>query len=212
MIKAVIFDLDGVIVSTDELHYLAWKQLADKENILFDGEINNQLRGISRMESLDIILRKSNKSYSQDEKEAMATFKNDIYKESLDILTRNDILPGVSKILDELREKGIKLAIGSSSRNAKKILEKIGLRNFFDAVSDGTNISKSKPHPEVFEKAAEMLGLFNTDCAVVEDAISGIEAAKACHMLAFAVGDAKQSPIKDYDFEDLLKIIELKLI
>lgn len=207
MIKAVIFDLDGVIVSTDTLHYKAWKELAERENIEFDEVINNRLRGVSRMESLEIILEKASKKYNDDEKTEMAAYKNSIYAESLNTLTEADILPNVMTVLDTLKSRDVKVAIGSSSRNAKKILKQIGLDNYFDAISDGTNITKSKPDPEVFIKAADMLGLKYEECAVVEDAISGLIAAKAANMLAFATGDAKKSDIKDYLFEELLKVI-----
>ena len=206
MIKGVIFDLDGVIVSTDELHYKAWKRMAERENIYFDKTINNRLRGVSRMASLEIILERAKKSYSNEEKVELAKYKNDYYKMLLEDLTQKDILPGVLEILNSLEENGIKIAIGSSSRNAKTILKNIGLLEKFDAISDGTNITRSKPDPEVFQKAAEMLGLKPDESAVVEDALSGIEAAKNAGMIAFATGDAKSSPIKDYDFEDLLNI------
>ena len=206
MIKGVIFDLDGVIVSTDKLHYKAWKRMAEKEHIYFDEIINHRLRGVSRMTSLEIILEKSEKSYSDKEKNELAKYKNDYYVKLLEVLSKNDILPGIMQIIYSLKEKKIKVAIGSSSRNAKKILKNIDLLDEFEAISDGTNISKSKPDPEVFLKAAEMLKIKPADSAVVEDALSGIEAAKNAGMLAFATGDAKNSPIKDYDLEDLLKI------
>lgn len=206
MIKGVIFDLDGVIVSTDKLHYKAWKRMAEKEHIYFDEIINHRLRGVSRMTSLEIILEKSEKSYSDKEKNELAKYKNDYYVKLLEVLSKNDILPGIMQIIYSLKEKNIKVAIGSSSRNAKKILKNIDLLDEFEAISDGTNISKSKPDPEVFLKAAEMLKIKPADSAVVEDALSGIEAAKNAGMLAFATGDAKNSPIKDYDLKDLLKI------
>jgi len=206
MIKGVIFDLDGVIVSTDKLHYKAWKKMAKKEHIYFDEIINHRLRGISRMASLEIILEKSEKSYSDKEKHELAKYKNDYYVKLLEVLSKNDILPGIMQIIYSLKERNIKVAIGSSSRNAKMILKNIDLLDEFEAISDGTNISKSKPDPEVFLKAAEMLKIKPANSAVVEDALSGIEAAKNAGMLAFATGDAKTSPIKDYDLEDLLKI------
>lgn len=206
MIKCVIFDLDGVIVSTDELHYKAWKRMTVKEGIYFDETINHRLRGISRMASLEIILERASKSYNQAEKIELAKYKNNFYRILLEDLTEKDILPGVLEVLEELALRKIKIAIGSSSRNAKVILKNIGLFDKFDAISDGTNITRSKPDPEVFLKAAEMLNVLPANSAVVEDAISGIEAAKNAGMLAFATGDAKSSSIKDYDFEDLLKI------
>jgi beta-phosphoglucomutase len=207
MIKGVIFDLDGVIVSTDKYHYQAWKKMADLENIYFDEKINDRLRGVSRMESLSIILEKANKSYTEKEKVKLAEFKNELYKNSLDNLTEEEILPGITELLDDLQANNIKIAIGSSSKNAKKILHKIRLFDRFDAISDGTNISKSKPDPEVFIIAAEKLNLQPEECAVVEDAHSGIVAAKAANMVAFATGDAKTSQEKDYDFEQIKDVL-----
>ena len=207
MIKAVIFDLDGVIVSTDQFHYKAWKKMSDLENIYFDEKINDRLRGVSRMDSLNIILEKANRTYTIQEKEKLTEFKNEIYKNSLDSLSKDDILPGITELLNDLKTNNIRIAIGSSSKNAKKILHKIQLFDIFDAISDGTNITKSKPDPEVFLIAAEKLGINAKNCAVVEDAYSGIVAAKAGGMMAFATGDAKSSVEKDYDFEQLRAIV-----
>jgi beta-phosphoglucomutase len=203
MFKAVIFDLDGVILSTDDFHYRAWKRLADREGIYFDREINERLRGVSRMESLEIILERAERDYSSEEKLEMATFKNDFYRESLDQLTPADVFPGVSEVLALLKEKGIRSAIGSSSKNARFILERTGLQESFDAVSDGTNIENSKPHPEVFLKAAEMLGVPPETCLVVEDADAGIESAKAAGMFALGIGPAACHAAADYSAENL---------
>ncbi len=191
MIKAVIFDLDGVIVSTDDCHYEAWKKMADEEGIYFDKTINNRLRGVSRMESLEIVLERAEKEYSEEEKTALAERKNGFYKEFITKLTPNDILPGAMKTLDELKANGIKVAIGSSSKNTPVILKQIGLDNYFDAVSDGNNISKSKPDPEVFLKAADMLGIPYGECAIVEDADAGIIAGKCAGMKTVSVHGAK---------------------
>ncbi|MBQ7950319.1 MAG: beta-phosphoglucomutase [Clostridia bacterium] len=206
-IKAVIFDLDGVIVSTDDCHYRGWKKMADEEGIYFDRTINERLRGVSRMESLNIILERSEKEYTEEEKTALATRKNGYYVEFIQALTPDDILPGVMEALSSLKEKGIKIAIGSSSKNTPIILKQIGLSDYFDAVSDGNNISKSKPDPEVFVKAAEFLGMQNSDCAIVEDADAGIEAGKAAGMTTFAVGSAKGSDYKLETMKDLLKYV-----
>lgn len=203
MIKAVIFDLDGVLVSTDELHFQGWKALAEREGIYFDREINNRLRGVSRMESLEIVLERAKRIYSEVEKAEMAAYKNGIYVRLLDSLTPADRLEGVSACLAALREAGMKLAVGSSSKNTPKILERTGLAAEFDAVADGNDISRSKPDPEVFLKAAEKLGVEPKFCAVVEDAEAGIQAAKAAGMLAVAVGDAKKSPLADLCLESL---------
>lgn len=188
--KAFIFDLDGVIVSTDELHYEAWKQTADSEGIFFNREINERLRGVSRMESLDIILERANREYSQEEKAQLAESKNRIYRELLKKLTPSDRLDGVTETLEELRARGYKLAIGSSSKNAPIILEKIGYKDYFDAISDGNNISKSKPDPEVFLCAADMLGLKPEECFVVEDAEAGIRAAVLGGFVPLGIGGA----------------------
>lgn len=177
--KGIIFDLDGVICHTDKYHYQAWKKLADKLGIYFDQEINNRLRGVSRMESFDIILEKYHGQMSQEDKVRYAAEKNDLYRELLKNMTTDDLDPQVKETLDTLRSRGLLLAIGSSSKNAGFILERLGLDGYFDAVSDGNNISRSKPDPEVFLKAAEYLDLQPQDCLVVEDAQSGLEAAIA---------------------------------
>jgi beta-phosphoglucomutase len=187
-IKGIIFDLDGVIVSTDEYHYQAWQQLADEENIYFDRHINERLRGVSRMASLDILLEKSQKQYTDPEKNEMATRKNGYYQLLLERLGPADILPGVMDFISAAKQKGIKIAIGSSSRNSPFILERIGLSDCFDATSDGNDITNSKPDPEVFLIAAQRLQLKPQQCLVVEDAATGIEAAIAADMFAMAVG------------------------
>ena len=202
MIKAVIFDLDGVIVSTDDCHYEAWKKMADEEGIYFDKTINNRLRGVSRMESLEIVLERATKEYSDEEKLALAERKNGYYKDFIKKLTPADILPGALNTLDELRANGIKVAIGSSSKNTPVILNQIGLSEYFDAVSDGNNITNSKPDPEVFLKAADMLCIPYNECMIVEDADAGIEAGKRAGMKTVSVHGAKGS---DVEVEDLSK-------
>jgi len=188
--EAVIFDLDGVIVSTDDLHYRGWKQLADEEHIEFDRRINERLRGVSRMESLEILLERAKRSYTPAEKEEMASRKNGYYRRLLETLTADDLLPGAAKTLAALKARKIKVAVASSSRNAGLILRRIGLENAFDAVVDGNDISRSKPDPEVFVKAAQRLGLAPCRCLVVEDAVAGVEAAMAAKMPVLAVGYA----------------------
>ena len=196
--KAVIFDLDGVICFTDKYHYIAWKKLADKLGIYFDEEINNRLRGVSRMASLDIILEKADKEYSENEKEKMAEEKNDTYVELLKEMSPADLSKQVKTTLFELKNRGYMLAIGSSSKNTKMILEQIGLLDFFDAISDGTNISKSKPDPEVFLKAAEFLGVDPGECLVVEDAKAGIQAAVDGGFESAGIGEAAEHPKVTY--------------
>ena len=205
-IQAVIFDLDGVIVSTDEFHFLAWKQLADAEGIPFTREDNERLRGVSRMESLDILLEKASRQYSDAEKEEMATRKNTIYRESLKELSPADILPGVADVLKGLRERGIKIAIGSSSKNAGPILVAIGLDKTFDEVVDGTHIARSKPDPEVFTLAGKQLGVPPDQCLVVEDADAGVDAGLAAGMPVLAVGSAVAHPGATIKARDLSKM------
>lgn len=205
-LAAVIFDLDGVIVSTDECHFQAWKRLADSEGIYFDREINKRLRGVSRMESLAIILERSAKHYSTAARERLAAVKNDYYRELIADLTPAQILPGVMKFLGDLREAGLKLAVGSSSKNTPLILERIGLADFFDAIADGNEITKSKPDPEVFLLAAQKLGILPSNCAVVEDAEAGIEAALAGGMLVLGVGAAAGSHRATFGARDLSAI------
>lgn len=207
--KAILFDLDGVIVSTDEQHYVAWKALADRLGIPFSREINNRFRGVSRMACMDILEQIGGKHYTREEKEAYAAWKNDFYQNLLGQMSPKDLKPEVKSTLDRLRARGMRMAIGSSSKNAKFILERIGLADFFDAVSDGTNILRSKPAPEVFLNAAEYLGLEPAQCLVVEDAVSGVDAAHAAGMKAAAVGDAAAKCYGDYNlahFSELMTI------
>lgn len=209
--KAVIFDLDGVICHTDAYHYQAWKQIADELGIYFDESINNRLRGVSRMESFEIILERYEGTMSLEDKVVYTTRKNEAYKELLKNMSPADLSPEVKETLDCLRAKGLKLAIGSSSKNAGVILERLGLDGYFDAVSDGNNITRSKPDPEVFVKAARLVGEASGDCLVVEDAKAGLEAAIGGGMDCAAMGDAVASGLATYDlteFSDLLKITE----
>lgn len=208
--RAIIFDLDGVICFTDKYHYQAWKKLADRLGIYFDEEINNRLRGVSRMESLEIILERSEKEYSQEEKNAFAEEKNETYRELLKQMTTADLSDEVKSTLDALREKGLKLAIGSSSKNTRTILGQIGLGGFFDEISDGTNITNSKPDPEVFVKAAQFVGEEPKDCLVVEDAEAGIEAAHRGGFDSAGLGEAHKHAHVTYklqSFADLLDIV-----
>ena len=209
-LRGIIFDLDGVIVSTDEQHYLGWQALADRLGIPFSREVNSRFRGVSRMACMNILEELGGKHYTDSEKIAYADCKNEYYRELLDQMSPADLSQEVRSTLDALRARGLKLAVGSSSKNAKFILQRIGLSDYFDAVSDGTNISRSKPDPEVFLKAAEYLGLAPSDCLVVEDAVSGVEAAHAGGMKAATVGDAAGRGCGDFilsRFADLLAYI-----
>ena len=209
--KGIIFDLDGVICSTDHYHYLAWKALADRLGIYFDETINNRLRGVSRMESLDIVLERYDGVLGEEEKRAAAEEKNNTYRELLKQMSPADLSAEVKATLDALRARGLLLGIGSSSKNTKFILSQIGLGDYFDKISDGTNITRSKPDPEVFLKAAEYLGLGPGDCLVVEDAKAGVQAARAAGMDAAAIGDAVSCGLATYNlgsFSDLLGCVD----
>ncbi len=205
-LQAVIFDLDGVIVSTDEHHFQAWKRLAAEEGIYFDRQINERLRGVSRLESLEIILEKASKTYTTEEKIQLANRKNGYYQELIQSLTPQDILPGVMKFLKELKQEGLKVAIGSSSKNTPIILKQIGLDSFFDTVVDGNDIKKSKPEPEVFLLAAERLGLPPKNCLVIEDADAGVQAALAGGMKVLGVGSASENQAASIKMPDLSAI------
>lgn len=208
--QGVIFDLDGVICHTDQYHFKAWKMLADRLGIYFDEKINHRLRGVSRMESLEIILEHYDGECTQQEKLAYAQEKNGSYQKLLQQMTPDDLCPGVMETLETLRGLGIRLAIGSSSKNAQMILEKLGLDGFFDTVTDGNHITRSKPDGEVFAKAAAGLGLAPESCLVVEDAKAGLLAAKDAGMDSAGIADAAASPLATYRLEqigDLLRIV-----
>lgn len=211
--KGIIFDLDGVICSTDQYHYLAWKVIADKLNIYFDESINHRLRGVSRMESLEIILENGNRQLEITEKVLYAEEKNSVYRKLLENITPKDLSDEVYETLKKIKSNGIKVAIGSSSKNAVYILERLGLHNFFDAVSDGNQITNSKPDPEVFLKAATLIDCFPCECLVVEDALAGVQAAKSGYMKCAAIGDATKSMLADYQldtFSDLISILDIQ--
>ncbi len=208
--KAFIFDLDGVIVFTDQFHYQAWKKMADDIGIYFDETINNRLRGVSRAESLEIILeRYEGEPLSQEKKAELMERKNNTYRELLATMTPADVKDEVRDTLAKLRNRGYKLAIGSSSKNARFILEQVGLTDAFDAISDGTNISKSKPDPEVFLKAAQFLGVEPMECWVVEDAYAGIDAAKNAGMKAVGIGDAAGYEKADEKIDSLGELLSI---
>ena len=187
VIKAALFDLDGVVVFTDKYHYLAWKKLSDENGWNFDEQVNQRLRGIPRIASLEEILKHNNTDLPYEEKERLANIKNEYYVKMLDRLNREDIFSGVREFIEDLRNKGIKTALCSSSKNAEFVLEKLGLSYLFDAVVSGNNIKKAKPDPEVFLKGAEKLGISRFNCAVFEDAKVGIIAARRAGMKAIGV-------------------------
>lgn len=202
----VIFDLDGVICFTDKYHYQAWKRIADKLGIEFNESINNRLRGVSRMDSLEIILERYDGALSQAEKEALATEKNDLYRQLLSNMSPADLSEEVKGTMDALRAAGLKLAIGSSSKNTKFILERLGLSGYFDAISDGTNITRSKPDPQVFLMAAEFLGMKPERCLVVEDAQAGIQAACAGGFDSAGLGEAAACGQATYAMEHFAQL------
>ena len=208
----IIFDLDGVLVFTDRYHYIAWKTIADRFGLPFDETINNRLRGVSRMESLEIILSYSAKHFSESEKKALAEEKNDIYRGLLQKLSPKSVESETIHTLEKLRDSGLGLAIGSSSKNAEYILHKTGIAHFFCAVACGLKITKSKPDPEVFLLAAKLLNSNPKDCLVIEDAQSGIEAACNGGFDSVGIGDAyssSQATYKIKSLKDLHKIIIL---
>ena len=208
-IYAIIFDLDGVICSTDRYHYLAWKALADRLGITFDEQVNSQLRGVSRMESLEIVLGEHGTEYSEEQKLALATEKNEIYKSYLSSMTPGDLSKEVRMTLHTLRQRGYLLAIGSSSKNTQQILKQLGLGGFFDAIADGTMITKSKPDPEVFLLAASMLGVSPENAIVIEDAESGVRAAKAGRFRAIGIRTKGNDPDSDITIKRLKNLIDI---
>ncbi|MBT2291314.1 beta-phosphoglucomutase [Paenibacillus albidus] len=190
-LKAVIFDLDGVITDSAEYHYLAWKAVADELGIPFDRSKNERLKGISRMESLEIVLEDSGLHFSEADKVALARKKNDLYLQQIKQITPADLLPGIGELLHDLRERGIAAGLASASRNAAYILERLEAESWFQAVVDPGSVRKGKPDPEIFLKAAELLGVSPRSCVGVEDAAAGVAAIKAAGMLAVGIGDAR---------------------
>lgn len=204
MYKAVIFDLDGVLVSTDELHYKAWKMLADDLNIEgFTKADNVRQRGVSRMESLEVVLEKSGKEYTIEEKQQLADRKNEYYKSMINDIGDEAILSGAIESLETLKQMNILCAIGSASKNAITIIEKTGISKYIDAISCGHDTSKAKPDPEVFLIAAQKLNMKPSECIVVEDAKAGIAAAKNGNMKSIGVGPDYLNLDADEKYPDL---------
>ncbi len=197
-IKACLFDLDGVIVDTAKYHYIAWKELADKLGFDFTTKDNERLKGVSRMESLDILLELGGITMSEEEKTNHAKEKNDRYCKLIETMGPEEVLPGVKAFLIELRNNNIKIGLGSSSKNARTILKKVGLTEYFDTIIDGSNITNAKPHPEVFLSGAETLGIGPAHCVVFEDAEAGIQAAINANMKSVGIGPSET--LKKADF------------
>lgn len=208
-VAGVIFDLDGVLVHTDRMHYRAWKEQTDSLGLVFDESINHKLRGVSREDSLRIILRDNGgiELDAQTFNEVLGG-KNCRYREMLEELSPDDVEPSVRSALRDLREEGLLLGVGSSSKNTHLILERTDLIEAFDVVVDGTMVTRSKPDPQVFVTAAELLGCPTGLCAVVEDAEAGVAAARAVGMLAIAVGDIAASGAGDRNLRDMSQLVE----
>ena len=203
MLKALIFDLDGVIVTTEHNHFIAWKRTANSLGIDFEEEHNELLKGVSRVDSLKKILELGAKTISTEEFNELLISKNDFYVDSIQDLNQTDLLPGVLSLLQEAKSKGIKLGIGSSSKNANFILKLLKIDHFFDVVIDGNGVNHPKPHPEVFLNGAKALSLAPAECIVFEDAASGITAAKAGGFITIAVGNPNIAEMADTYFNDL---------
>lgn len=195
MTTAVLFDLDGVLVSTDEFHYRSWKRISEEEGFdFFDHEFNHKFRGVARMECVELLTRASGRTYTQDQKKEIAERKNGYFVESLSAVTPSELLPGSFATLTELRKRHIKIAVASNSRNAKTIIQQVGIGHLLDAIVDGYQIVNSKPDPEVFLLAAKLLGAKPEECLVVEDAVAGIEAAQRAGMKVLGIGPKERLP------------------
>lgn len=204
--KAIIFDLDGVIVDTAKFHFLAWRDLANKLGIDFTEKENEQLKGVSRVRSLEKILAWGNKELSSEDFEQYMQEKNENYLKYVDQLTQADILPDVHKRLEELKQKKHPIALGSASKNARRILKQMQLTHYFDAIVDGNEVTKAKPDPEVFLKAAELLKASPEDAVVFEDSVAGVQAANQAQMLSVGIGEKSVLGEADYVFKDFTEI------
>lgn len=203
---ACIFDLDGVIVDTATYHYEAWKRLANSLNFDFTHEQNEQLKGISRMDSLDLVLGWGDTQKSDSEKLLLAQQKNTWYLELVGKMKPDEILPGIRKFIEDLKAADIKIALGSASKNSAEILERTGISNFFDVIVDGNSVKRSKPDPEVFSRGAELLGIAPESCVVIEDAAAGIEAAHRAGMKVIGIGDPQVLKNADLVLPDTQKL------
>ncbi|PTX42503.1 beta-phosphoglucomutase [Christiangramia gaetbulicola] len=204
--KAFIFDLDGVIVDTAKFHFLAWRKLANDLGFDFTEEQNEQLKGVSRVESLKRILKWGNMELADDEFERQMAMKNENYLSYVDKMDEKEILPGVQKVLDYLTENNVPFALGSASKNARPILKKIDLYDKFDAIVDGTDVSRAKPDPEVFLIAADKLKTDPQNCVVFEDSVAGVQAANIGKMTSIGIGDKEVLNEADHVFPDFTEI------
>lgn len=204
--KGFIFDLDGVIVDTAKYHFLAWKKLANSIDVDFTETQNEQLKGVSRVKSLEKILSWGNKTISEDEFMALMAKKNDDYLSYIDKMEESEILPDVPKILNHLNENNQGVALGSASKNARKILQKVNLISNFQAIVDGNDVSKAKPDPEVFLIGAKALHQKPENCIVFEDSVAGVQAANNANMISIGIGDKTVLSEADYVFKDFTEI------
>lgn len=204
--KAFIFDLDGVIVDTAKYHYLAWQKIANQLGIEFTPEHNEELKGVSRVRSLDLILELGKMEASQENKDKWLVQKNEDYLSYLVDMDHNELLKGVVPVLQYLKENKQLIALGSASKNARPILEKTGIIHYFDAIVDGNDVSNAKPDPEVFLRAAKLLNTVPQNAIVFEDSVAGIQAANVAHMTSIGIGDAKILQEADYIFPDFTHI------
>lgn len=204
--KGFIFDLDGVIVDTAKYHYLAWKKLADQLGFEFTHEHNEQFKGVSRKKCLEILLDLGNIDATQKQFDLWMAEKNSDYLEYIDHMNESEVLPDVPKILNYLKERNFPIALGSASKNARPILEKVKLVHFFDAIVDGNNVTKAKPDPQVFLFAAEELNVEPENCVVFEDAIAGIQAANNAGMISIGIGNAEILSEADHNFKDFTEL------
>jgi beta-phosphoglucomutase len=204
--RGFIFDLDGVIVDTAKYHYFAWKHLADELGIPFTEEDNENFKGVSRKRCLEILLEMGNKEVSPEQFDRWLAEKNEDYLQYISKMNASEILPDVPKVLNYLKSKNIPMALGSASKNARPILEKVGLLSYFDAIVDGTAVTRAKPDPEVFLIAADLLNVLPEKCVVFEDALAGIEAANAASMLSIGIGEAQVLSEADRVFRDFTEI------
>lgn len=208
--KGIIFDLDGVIVDTAKYHFLAWKNLAEGLDIHFNKKQNEQLKGVSRIESLKKILSWGNKRISESHFNELLYTKNEEYLAYVNKMDKSEILPDVPKYLKLLKDKGVPIALGSASKNARTILERVNLISYFDAIVDGNEVSKAKPDPEVFIKAAALINVEKSNCIVFEDSIAGIQAANNANMLSIGIGDNEILHEANYVFKDFTEISDLQ--
>ncbi|MFF2753012.1 beta-phosphoglucomutase [Psychrobacillus sp. NPDC058041] len=207
--QAFIYDLDGVITDTAEFHFLAWKKLADELGISIDKQFNEQLKGISRMESLEHILKLNSSllKLTSEEKVRLANQKNEYYLELVESINSSNILPGIETLLSKNKEQNIKIALGSASKNAPQVLDKLGLTKYFDYVVDASKVEKGKPDPETFTTAADYLGIPYTKCIGIEDAAAGIEAINKADMFSVGVGAVEHLSHADYLVGDTSELI-----